>query len=90
MINTTVLLSEIRFEERDPGAMLDSIRVRGIAIPVKVEHDGTGYRCVDGHTRLTAAKMLLNEKTGIERIPVFICKDFTKAGSAFWGAKNHH
>ena len=90
MINTTVLLDEISFEEEDPGDLLDSIRIRGIAIPVKVAHDGDHYCCVDGRKRLTAAKRLRNEKTGIERIPVFICGDYTKAGCTFWGPKNHH
>ena len=90
MINTTVELSEILFDETDPGELLESIRARGIAIPVKVVHDGEHFRCVDGRKRLSAAKLLQNEKPGITRIPVFIRGDYTKAGCSFWGAKNHH
>lgn len=90
MINTTVLLDEIEFEEEDPGSLLESVRVRGIAIPVHVVRTDKGFRCVDGRRRLTAARMLRNEKAGIERIPVFIKGDFSQAGNAFWGAKNHH
>ena len=51
MINTTILLDEISFEEEEPGDLLDSIRIRGIAIPVKVAHDGDHYCCVDGRKR---------------------------------------
>lgn len=90
MINSTVNLDEIRFEEEEPGDLLESIRIRGIAIPVHVYRSEEGYVCADGRKRLTAAKRLLNEKPGIERIPVFIKGDYSKAGCSFWGAKNHH
>ena len=90
MINTTVSLEEISFEESDPGDLLESIRIRGIAIPVHVVRTEGGYRCVDGRKRLTACRMLEQEKPGINRVPVFIKGDYTNAGSAFWGAKNHH
>ncbi|MBQ9329264.1 MAG: ParB-like nuclease domain-containing protein [Solobacterium sp.] len=90
MINTTVLLSEIEFEEAEPGDLLESIRIRGIAIPVQVIHTESGYRCVDGRKRLTACQRLLNEKPGIDRVPVFVKGDYSKAGCSFWGAKNHH
>lgn len=90
MINTTILLREIDFEEEDPGELLDSIRVRGVAIPVHVCRNGDRYVCLDGRKRLTACRMLEQEKTGIERIPVLIKGDYSKAGCSFWGAKNHH
>ena len=90
MINTTVLLNEIDFEEEEPGEILESVRKRGIAIPVAVVKAGNRYRCIDGRKRLTAAKRLQTIKTGIERIPVAIHQDHSRAGNAFWGAKNHH
>jgi len=90
MMNSTVLLSEIDFEEEDPGELIESIRKRGIAIPVAVVKDGDRYRCIDGRKRLTAARRLRDIKTGIERIPVAIHQDHSRAGNAFWGAKNHH
>lgn len=90
MINTTILLSEIDFEEEEPGLLLDSIEKRGIAIPVAVIRNGNRYTCIDGRKRLSAAKRLLHKKTGIERIPAAVHQDHSHAGNAFWGAKNHH
>ncbi len=90
MINTTILLREIDFEEEEPGELLESIEKRGIAIPVAVVKDGSRYRCIDGRKRLTAARRLIHKKAGIERIPAAIHQDHSRAGNAFWGAKNHH
>ena len=90
MINTTIPLSEIDFEEEEPGALLESIEQRGIAIPVAVVHNSGRYTCIDGRKRLTAARRLLQKKAGIERIPAAIHQDHAHAGNAFWGAKNHH
>ena len=85
MTNDTILLSEIIFEEAEPGELLDSIAVRGIAIPVAVIQKDGHYVCTDGRKRLTAAKRL-----GIARIPVALHQDRTHAGNPYWGAKNHH
>ncbi len=90
MINTTISLDEIDFTETDPGALLDSIRDRGIAIPVHVVRNNDRFICVDGNKRLTACRILQNEKPGLARVPVFIKGDYSKAGCAFWGSKNHH
>ncbi|MBE6111105.1 MAG: hypothetical protein E7194_11915 [Erysipelotrichaceae bacterium] len=91
MINTIVHLDEIRFEEKDPGNLLDSIRQRGIAIPVQVNVRDGYYECADGHKRLSAAKILRNEKESFNRIPVMILNDYSKAGSSFWGnTQNRH
>ncbi len=93
MINTIVNIDEIHFEQRDPGdILLESIKKRGIAIPVKVNRneDGT-FACTDGHKRLTACMMLKNENPRFKRIPVMLMNDFSKAGSSFWGnTQNHH
>lgn len=91
MINKTVKLSEIRYTEKDPGPLLDSIAKRGIAIPVQVNADDEGYECVDGHRRLSACAVLAREDERFAMIPVMILNDFSKAGSAFWGnTQNHH
>jgi ParB-like chromosome segregation protein Spo0J len=91
MINTIVPLDEIRFIEKDPGELLESIRKRGIAIPVQVNKKDGYYECVDGHKRLTAAKMLAEEKESLRRIPVMLLNDYSKAGSGFWGnTQNRH
>ncbi len=92
MINTMIDLKRIRYTEiKIDQALLDSIRRRGIAIPVHVAHDEDGYVCVDGHKRLTAAGILAQEDSRYARIPVMITNDFTKAGSAFWGnTRNKH
>lgn len=86
MINTMVDLKDIRFEERDPGILFNSIRERGMAIPVHVKKVANGYICTDGNRRLTACKML-----GMVRVEVLLENDFSKAGSSFWGnTLNHH
>ncbi len=90
MINTTVSLDLIDYEPEDPGALLDSVRIRGVAIPVHVVRNGERFVCVDGRKRLTACERLRNEKPGVDRVPIFIKGDYSKAGCAFWGAKNHH
>ena len=90
MINTTVDLDQIDFEESDPGDLLESIRVRGVAIPVKVIRHNGRYICTYGRRRLTACRLLQNEKPGINRVPIFIKGDYSQAGCKFWGAKNHH
>ena len=92
MINTIVPLAEIRFEFTDPGeVLLESIRKRGIAIPVHVNVSDDGYTCEDGRKRLSACRILSEENTKFSRIPVMILNDYTKAGSAFWGnTQNHH
>ncbi len=90
MINTTVNLDQIDFTETDPGDLLESIRIRGIAIPVQVLRSQDRFVCVDGNKRLTACRLLRNEKPGVDRVPVFIKGDYSKAGCAFWGPKNHH
>ena len=90
MTNDTILLSEIDFEEEEPGELLDSIAARGIAIPVALIRKDGRYVCIDGRKRLTAAKRLSGIRPGIERIPAAIHQDRSHAGNPYWGAKNHH
>ena len=91
MINTIVALKEIQYEKKEPGALLDSIRQRGVAIPVQVNRKDGSYECVDGSRRLTACEILGKEDQKFLRIPVMILNDFSKSGSSFWGnTKNHH
>lgn len=92
MINTIVPLAEIEFEFEEPGeVLLESIRKRGIAIPVHVNAEDNGYVCVDGRKRLSACQILSEENEKLKRIPVMIRNDYTKAGSAFWGnTQNKH
>lgn len=86
MINTIVPLEQIQFERVDVDpSLLESIRMRGIAIPVRVSHEGGFYRCVDGRKRLSACEVLGSESACFRRIPVAIIDDFSKAGSAYWG-----
>ncbi len=92
MINTIVNLQEIDFEEKQPGdELLESIRIRGVAIAVRVNRTETGYICVDGRKRLTACRILGQEDQKYLRVPVMLMNDFSKSGSAFWGnTQNHH
>lgn len=91
MIIRTVRIEEILYETRDPGALTESIRKRGIAIPVQVNRTDTGYVCIDGHKRLSAAQELCRENEKYGQIPVCIRNDYTKAGSGYWGkTQNRH
>ena len=92
MINTTVKIDEIEFEEEKPDkALVESIRKRGIAIPVHVIRTENGYRCADGRKRLSACLILRKEDERFADIPVMIQNDFSKAGSSFWGnTQNMH
>lgn len=91
MINTIVNLTEIEYEPCDPGKLLDSIRVRGIAIPVEVNRKENGYVCIDGNKRLSACAILAQTDEKFMRIPVVLMNDYSHAGSAFWGnTQNHH
>ena len=92
MINTIVDLDEISYEPVEvETAFVDSIRIRGIAIPVRVNETDNGYSCQDGRKRLSAAAILSREDSRFIRIPIMILNDFKKAGSGFWGnTQNHH
>ncbi len=91
MINTVVDIDQIRFEEKDPGHLLDSIEKRGMAIAVAVNRKDGYYECVDGHKRLSACKKLSLKNEKFRRIAVMILNDYSKAGSTFWGnTQNHH
>ena len=91
MIITNADLNDIEFEEKDPGELLDSIRIRGIAIPVQVNRTGNGYVCTDGARRLSAAKILVQENDKYRKVPICIRNDYSKAGSGFWGnTQNKH
>ena len=92
MITKKVMIQKILFEPLEPGEKLtDSIRRRGIAIPVRVNVEEDHYVCLDGRKRLTASLRLIEEEEKFAVIPVMILNDFSKAGSAYWGnTRNHH
>ena len=91
MINTIVQLDEITYKTVECERLIDSIRQRGIAIPVQVNRTDHGYVCVDGNVRLSACEILRKEDERFARIPVMILNDYSKAGSAFWGnTQNRH
>lgn len=92
MINTIVKLDQIEWEREEPGeVLLDSIRKRGVAIPVHVNRIENGYACVDGRKRLTACEMLAREDPRFCKVEVMLMNDFSKSGSSFWGnTQNRH
>ena len=86
MINTMINIDEIEFEEMITNdELIESIRQRGIAIPVHVIHTANGYKCADGRKRLNACRILCKEDKHFADIPVMIQNDYSKAGSSFWG-----
>jgi ParB-like chromosome segregation protein Spo0J len=85
MINTIVKLQEIHYETKAPGILLESIRKRGMAIPVQCNARDGYYECVDGNRRLSALALLAKEDPKYERVEILILNDYSKAGSSFWG-----
>lgn len=71
--------------------LIESIEARGIVLPVKVEclEEGT-YRCVDGHKRCCACKVLEDKLNKEIEVFCMLTNDFSKSGSTYWGARNHH
>lgn len=91
MINTIVSINEIQYETVECERLVDSIRQRGIAIPIQVNRVESGYQCVDGNARLSACALLAQSDARFTNIPVMILNDFSKAGSSFWGnTQNRH
>ncbi len=71
--------------------LIDSIRIRGVAIPVRVIIKDNKYVCVDGQKRLSACALLGKEEEKFLQIPIMILNDFSKSGSSYWGnTQNHH
>ena len=92
LINRYVDIEEIEYQFIEPESeLLESIKKRGIAIPVRVNCTESGYQCVDGKKRLSACQILQKENPKYRRIPIMLMNDFSKAGSAFWGnTQNKH
>ncbi len=91
MINTIVDIDEIDYIYKEDKSIFDSIKKRGIAIPVQVEKYDNKYKCIDGNKRLTAAYELSKDDIKYRKIPIMILNDYSKAGSSFWGnTQNKH
>lgn len=92
MINKKIPLKMIQYNKVEiTDDLIESIEERGIIIPVKVEALENGvYRCVDGHKRCSACEEI--ERKLNKEIEVFcmLTNDFSKSGSTYWGARNHH
>lgn len=52
--------------------------------------DDEGIHCVDGHKRLSACSVLEKTENKEMEINCMITNDYSKSGSTFWGARNHH
>ncbi len=54
------------------AALAENIRTVGLLHPVRVVRCGNGaYRCVDGHRRLSAYRLLAEEDEGFQSIPAY-------------------
>lgn len=92
MITLMTMLGKIDFVDTNySNELFESIKQRGIAIPVRVNVVDDRFICVDGHKRLSICKRLSVENEKFNRIPVMILNDFSKSGSSFWGnTQNKH
>lgn len=87
MINKKISVKEIEFNYVEyKQDLYESIKERGVSIPVKVLRDKNGYKCIDGHKRLSILQDL-----HIETVTIMLKNDFSKAGSGYWGnTRNKH
>jgi len=67
-------------------ALVASIKRVKIQIALKIKLTSTGYECVDGNKRLS----IINDYQLDFKIPCLLVNDFSKQGSSYWGAMNHH
>ncbi|WP_442881314.1 hypothetical protein [Anaerorhabdus sp.] len=49
-----------------------------------------GIYCVDGHKRCSACQILEETENREIEVNCMITNDFSKSGSTYWGARNHH
>ncbi|MFV0552597.1 MAG: ParB/Srx family N-terminal domain-containing protein [Anaerorhabdus sp.] len=70
--------------------LIMSIAQRGIIIPIKVMINDEGIYCVDGHKRCSACQILEETENREIEVNCMITNDFSKSGSTYWGAHNHH
>lgn len=71
-------------------ALLDSLRKRGLAFPIKVTITKMGYRCVDGKKRLAALQQLALESKQPLTVQVVVVQEGRSMDSGYWGPRNQH
>lgn len=79
--------SQIIYNKTDySNDLLESVNRAKIQFAIKVKVAGDKYICIDGNKRLS----IVNDLNLDISIPVVLTNDFSKQGSTFWGAMNHH
>jgi hypothetical protein len=79
--------SQITYTKTDySNDLMESVSRAKIQFAIKVKVDGDKYICLDGNKRLS----IVNDLNLDISIPVVLTNDFSKQGSTFWGAMNHH
>jgi hypothetical protein len=79
--------SQIIYTKTDySNDLMESVSRAKIQFAIKVKVDGDKYICLDGNKRLS----IVNDLNLDISIPVVLTNDFSKQGSTFWGAMNHH
>lgn len=80
---------KIRFKHSEYSLdLFDSIKEKGILIPVRVNFENNEYICIDGNKRLSVIKDLYGDDRDVD---VVIVNNYQKAGSAYWGnTRNKH
>ena len=79
--------NQIIFQKTDYSKdLMESVKRAKIQIAIKVKVDGDKFVCLDGNKRLS----IIQDLDLDINIPVVLTNDFSKQGSTFWGAMNHH
>lgn len=83
---TKILLHDINFIEKEYDPLLEeSIKRIGLSFPIKVEFTENGYRCIDGHKRLTVLK-----KLDIIDVSVIVMNNGHNRSNDCWRDRNYH
>lgn len=87
-------INNIQFETKVYDESLKNSLLRiGISIPVRVSLTENGYRCLDGHKRLSAISDILKENSNhpkFQTIRIVVVNDGSLRTPNGWERMNHH
>lgn len=79
-------IQTIEFINKEYDDLLKSSVERiGLSFPIRVEVKENGYRCIDGHKRLT----VLND-LGMKEVPAIVVNNGNNRSNDCWRGRNHH
>ena len=87
-------INDIKFNYTSYNQSLyDSIYRIGFSFPIKIEEDESGYKCIDGHKRLSVLKDILTLHPDYHRgedVTVIIINNGNTRSNDCWRGRNTH